>query len=224
MLKRILSTLKSVFGNRPARYAGLPTALDRRMFGILPVNLDKRKYEAALIEGLSRSVKQGDRVIVIGGGLGVTAAYAAIQAGADGKVICYEGSSPAIPKIEKTLERNNVRDRVEVVHAIVNSSKGVYGDEHAEEIVPTEALPECDILEMDCEGGEAVILPKLKIQPRAIIVETHGFTGATTEKVAKILNSMGYSAEDLGVAEPYLKKFCLKHDIRVLFALRKDAQ
>jgi hypothetical protein len=58
--------------------------------------------------------------------------------------------------------------------------------------IDVEDLPECDVLEMDCEGAEKEILKKLQIKPRVIIVETHPDFESPPSEIKSILISMNY--------------------------------
>jgi hypothetical protein len=68
---------------------------------------------------------------------------------------------------------------------------------------------------LDCEGAEVEVLRELTIQPRVILVETHGMYGAPTDLVASLLEKRGYIVSHRGVAEPRMDDYCTKHDIRV---------
>ena len=81
-------------------------------------------------------------------------------------------------------------------------------------------LPPCDVLELDCEGAEVDILQKMIIQPRGILVETHGLFGAPTVLVASLLQKRGYIVSDEGQAEP--DPNCTKNDIRVLLGINNS--
>lgn len=64
------------------------------------------------------------------------------------------------------------------------------------ETVPTlepSALPECEVLELDCEGAEVGIIKNLNIRPRMIFVEVHP-TKLTTDatEVNEQLKQKGY--------------------------------
>jgi hypothetical protein len=86
-------------------------------------------------------------------------------------------------------------------------------------IVPANKLPECDVLELDCEGAELDILRSMTISPRVILVETHGLYGSSSQEVDRQLTSLGYKTSNLGVAEPRVSKFCEDNDIYVLSGL-----
>ena len=74
-------------------------------------------------------------------------------------------------------------------------------------VVAPEALPPCDVLELDCEGAEVEILSTMTIRPRVILTETHGLYGAPTPRVVELLGKIGYRTDVLGVAEPRLRAF-----------------
>lgn len=210
----------------PVRYAGVFVALDRRFGdGWVPLLVDQMRdrpdYEGALVNGLRQHVRPGDRVVVVGGGWGVTAAIAAIQSGVDGAVTCFEGSAERATAVRLAASRNAVQDRVAVRHAIVGEAIHVYDTSVQAKIIQSKDLPECDVLQLDCEGAERSILSDLVARPRVVITETHGLYGSPTKEVAFVLSQMGYSIEDCGPAEPG-SLFCVENDIRVLIAVKKD--
>ena len=53
---------------------------------------DPERYEESIIRGLEDNVRDGDSVVIVGGGWGVTATIAAREAGASGTVVVYEGA------------------------------------------------------------------------------------------------------------------------------------
>lgn len=218
----------------PVHYAGIPVSMDRKWGddlippGWLPrVQMaedftDNPQYEAALVAGLRRVIRPGDRVVVVGGGIGVTVVIAALQTGPLGTVLCFEGSSKYVKHIKRTAARNNVNN-VSVHHAIVGNPVSIFdqGDRHTSIIHPRD-LPECDVLELDCEGSEIEILRKMTIKPRAILVEAHGNRGAPTSEVASLLHGLGYVTADPVIAEPSLEEYCKQNDIQVLVGTKSD--
>jgi hypothetical protein len=72
---------------------------------------------------------------------------------------------------------------------------------------------------MDCEGAEVEILREMSIQPRVIVVETHGVLGAPTELVASLLEGRGYAVSHRGLADPGRTDLCIRHDVRVLLGI-----
>ena len=112
--------------------------------------------------------------------------------------------------------------RLTVKHAVVGEAIAVYGVPHqlSTVVVPPAELPECDMLELDCEGAEIAILRNVAIRPRVIAVETHGVYGAPTRTVKELLEKMDYAVEEWGVAEPRVSEECEANDIRVLVGKR----
>jgi hypothetical protein len=212
-------------------YSGVPISRERK-FGdskvpsfLIPHPLeDIVDYEQTLISALRSHIHLGDKVTIVGGGEGVTAVVAAIAAGETGSVVCFEGGRWGVQKIKATAARNNVSMRLSVKHAIVGEAISVYGghDDYSKLTIPPAELPECDLLELDCEGSEIGILRNMTIRPRTIAVETHGVYGAPTTVVKELLENMGYGVHECGIAEPRVWEECEENDIRVLVGERKQ--
>lgn len=145
--------------------------------------------------------EDGDKVIIIGGGNGVTAVHSAKAVGLTGKVIIYEADEKRINDIEETLRHNNVWDICEIKHAIVGKAHLVESVGNAAIVDPTN-LPQCDSLEMDCEGAELNILKNINIKPNNIIVELHHKKPyspySSTDIIQSLLENRGYSVEKFG--------------------------
>ncbi len=179
-------------------------------------------YEDALVQGLRQHVRRGDRIVIVGGGVGVTSTVAAKQAGSEGHVWIYEGSEEMTSITRRTLAINDVEDNTEVRHTIVGEAISVRGekaDDTALYMDPGD-LPECEVLELDCEGAETAILKGMQLQPRSVLVESHGIYGAPSDEVEQILINKGYKIHFKKVAESKKRKRCIKNDIMVLFAVR----
>ena len=215
-------------------YAGIPVCYDRKWgdaivpaawlpdFGFETGYTDEPGYEVALISALNETVRPGDKVVVVGGGVGVTAVIAAKRAGPSGTVVCFEGSKQYVGHIQETAKRNEVSN-IHVKHAIVSKPIAVYGKaSDFGGVVSPDQLPECDVLELDCEGAEIDILRNMVIRPRVIIVETHGAYGAPTSLVDSLLTDLGYAVRNLGLAEPRIQDICVEKDIQILLATRGD--
>jgi hypothetical protein len=203
-------------------YAGIPIGYRKVGDQMLPklynspdVN-DAPGYEQGLVTALKTHVTGGDKVVVVGGGLGVTCVVAALAAAEGGHVECFEGDLSGVDAVRRVAQLNGVSERITAHHAVVGEAVGVYGDAVATATVHPSELPSCDILELDCEGAEIGILRDMTIQPRAIAVETHGFLGAPTAAVHELLEKRGYRVQDLGWAEPRVLSACIENDIRVL--------
>ena len=124
--------------------------------------------------------------------------------------------------MQSVVAREGFDDRVTVRHAIVGDARSVWGEASAD-IVAAEALPPCDVLELDCEGAELDLIRRMTIRPRVVLVETHGIFGAPTADVGAALREAGYTVRDLGVAEPNLRASCERDDIYVLAGIRDEA-
>lgn len=132
------------------------------------------KVEDGVISSHKKVTKEGDKVVIIGGGNGVTAVRAAMIVGKKGKLFIYEGGKYSYEKVKKVVAMNSVGDISKVFNSIVGEGINVYGGEHtdAKRTNPNE-IPDCDVLELDCEGAEIDILRELHMRPRAIIAELH---------------------------------------------------
>ncbi len=201
----------------PIFYAGIPVG--HRKIGDLLVSRDFNDapgYEQALVTALKTNVRRGDQVVIVGGGLGVTSVVAALAAGETGHVDCFEGDPVGVSEIDRVARMNGVSDRVTAHRAIVGEAIAVSGNTADVQSVRPSELPDCDVLELDCEGSEIGILSEMTIRPRVISVETHGFLGAPSVSVRQLLETLGYHVEDLGWAEPRFLNTCAQNDIRVL--------
>lgn len=213
----------------PVRLNGIPLARRRKLGDVAlhdafgPFEQDQPTYEAPLVAGLRQHVRKGDKIVVIGGGVGITAVVAAIETGPTGAVICYEASADQFEEVKRTVAANGLADRIEVRHAVVGEAIGVYGLSAYGDVLAPRDLPACDILEMDCEGAEVMIMRDLPFRPRVCLIETHGELGSTSAAMTARLEGMGYRVENLGPAEPTLAEHCLKNDIVVLSGVRTDA-
>lgn len=173
------------------------------------------EYEAAIIDSLREQVADGDDVVVVGGGFGVSSVVAANHVGETGSVLTYEGGAEQYELVQEALELNDVTDRVTVEHAIVGSAVSLYTPPGDAEVVDAGALPACDVLEMDCEGAELEILQGLERRPRTIIVETHACFGAPEADVRAELERLEYEVVERGAEVP-------EQGVFVLTAVRSD--
>lgn len=173
-------------------------------------------YESGLVEAIRAQIRPDDRVTIVGGGLGVTAALAGSLARS---VVCYEASKPFARITAETVRLSGLTN-VRLIEAVVGMDVAVYGEQKSTNVIPAEALEVCDLLEMDCEGAEALILRNMTMRPRVIVVETHGMYGAPTDLIAGLLHQLGYSVKNMGVAETGKAEMCLKNDIMCLVGIR----
>jgi len=133
-------------------------------------------------------------------------------------VTTYEASEQKFASLKWGIEANDQEDIVTPIHALVGEEVFVYGEANSAERCSPQELPECDVLELDCEGAEAEILRSIEIRPRVLLVETHGFRGAPTDEVDELLRGMGYTTTNLGVAEPRKRQECVENNVYVVLA------
>jgi hypothetical protein len=149
----------------------------RKLDFLLPSSLrdeDYEKSENGEVAFHKEYTRSGDRVIIIGGGRGVTTVHAAWMVEPDGRVRVFEGSAEMVDMVKDTIRINGVSDLCDVRHSLVGPGLNVYtsGTLDVEAIHPGD-LPECDVLEMDCEGAELDILREMVIRPDVLIIEVH---------------------------------------------------
>jgi hypothetical protein len=79
-------------------------------------------YEQALVTALKAHVRSGDRVVVGGGGVGVTCILAALAVTAAGHVYCFEGDLNGVNAVQRVARLNGVSERITVHHAVVGEA------------------------------------------------------------------------------------------------------
>lgn len=220
--------LRGAIRDHEVTYNGVTVAPYRTLDRFVPLSPPPNKggharpaeYESGLCTALRDTVRRGDHVVVLGGGLGVTAAVAALSAGPDGYVTCYEGSKWMSQHVRDTMRRNGLADRVHVINGIIVDGRGVIGTRGDDvRTIPVSDLPSCDVLEMDIEGVETDVLADLSVRPRRVVVETHG----NKERIRALLEEREYRIEDEEIAEvgPY-RAACERNGVYVLSARRGD--
>lgn len=156
-------------------------------------------HEARVVRALRRHVRRGDRVVVVGGGWGTTTVVAARMTHFEGAVTTFEPSSRMVETVRRTVEVNRVAGVVTVEHAAVGSvsesSERIFGAADGDELAP-EALPACDVLDLDCEGAELEILRGIEFRPRLLTVEAHPHLGCPHEAVEAELARLGYETHE----------------------------
>jgi hypothetical protein len=154
------------------------------------------EYETALLHAIREVVDPGDKVLIIGGGKGISTVVAREATGPDGSVVVYEASKRHTEYVERTLRLNDCKDGVMINHALVGEAirlRGQIGE--AKTITPAE-LTTCDVMSLDCEGIEDDVIRNMDSEPRQIIAETHPPLGTSTEDVIDALDSRGYSIDE----------------------------
>jgi antitoxin (DNA-binding transcriptional repressor) of toxin-antitoxin stability system len=177
--------------------AGIPVREKKPLDPIIPgINYsDNPDHEYALVSELLDHVKEGDDIVIVGAGSGTTTIIAANQATESRTVIAFEGSESRVQQARNTIAINGMQNKCKVRHAIVGPPihlPSVKEDESDTTRLSPEQLPECDVLELDCEGAEKQILEKLDITPRCIIVETHPVCDSGPKEIRRILDGKGY--------------------------------
>lgn len=214
------SQLRSILPRQTVLYNGIPVRAGRLGDSLIPwQNTDIPAYESALLRGIRNYTQKEDTVVIVGGGWGVSSVIAATQVGTRGEVITFEGAAPAARNVRETLRLNNISDTVSVEQAVVGEGISLRGDGDGAEMIEPEELPDCDVLVLDCEGAEMSILDCIEIQPRVVIVETHGVYNAPKAEVKHLLESRGYEITDYGIAEERLADTCREEGIYVLAAV-----
>lgn len=162
-------------------------------------HLYARLYERPEIEGLTRIVRPGDRVLELGAGLGIISALAARAAGPEGQVRSYEANPSLLEDTRAFLAANGIVT-VDLVHAVLVSdlnpaprrfhlsnsfAEGSLlpkeGQDPAQTVeVPAESLAAVlaeyrpDVLICDIEGAEVELFPAFPPSTlRAAVVELH---------------------------------------------------
>lgn len=184
-------------------------------------SLNRSHYESGIIEGICSYVKEGDHVVVVGGGWGVSTVVAAEASGETGSVTVYEASRKYSRYISETTELNSVAGRVKIHHAVVGRVVSMRGLTRGADRVPPDDLPNCDVLVMDCEGAELTILSDMSVRPRHVVVETHGELGSSENVVVDTLNELGYRIESTRVADESVPESCRERGLFVLVASKK---
>lgn len=151
--------------------------------------------EEGVIKSHLSVTSRDDDIVIVGGGLGVTAVCASHKS-ETGSVTVFEASDDQATVVRNTLALNDVPTDWSVHEQAVGSQVfELYGDGSisATNHIGIASLPECDVLELDCEGSELSVIQGLSIRPRALIVEIHPHKGEfSATAVLDELEQMGY--------------------------------
>lgn len=219
-IKIIFRHIHGLFPRRIREYCGVRVK-DAYLFDrVLPWQTDANPHhESGIIRGIEERVKPSDRVVIVGGGRGVTAIRSAQAVGSQGRVNVFEGARGMVRKAEQTAKLNGVEETIAINHAIVGSAKDLSGPSNGAAKLSPADLPDCDVLELDCEGAEIEILSGLNQRPRVVIVETHGMYEAPSSEVEWVLDDMGYTVVRKEVANKGMEKQHIRQDVYVITAL-----
>lgn len=149
----------------------LPALLTRRVPG------DDPGYEALLLAAVRDTVGEGDAVVIVGGGEGVSTVVAADRVGPDSHVTVYEGGAEQADRVRRTVAHNGVADRVAVRHAVVGEAKSLRSSPTGADVVAPSDLPECDVVVVDADGAEVTVVEGLAADPATLVVEHHRVPG-----------------------------------------------
>lgn len=215
--------LRDALPRRRTKLNGVLVYHSRLFDNIVPWNTghpEPENYESEIIKSLNKYTNTGDDIVIVGGGWGISTVVAAEATGRNGTVYTFEASPQYTEYITETAELNNIEDNVEIKNAVVSHTVSVLGSAESDVVVSPSDLPDCDVLELDCEGAEIDILKGIEIRPRVIIVESHGVYGSPTDEVIEQLNSLSYDVVSTEIAEAgSLSKMCEKNDVRVITAI-----
>jgi hypothetical protein len=183
-----------------------------RAGGLFDATDVKPDYEASLIAAMRERITPGDRVVIVGGGRGVSAVVACRRVGPEGSVTVYEGAASQVDLVRETLDLNEASDGVTVKHAIVGDPHELWSEGGDAERVDASDLPESDVLVLDCEGSEVEIIRDGTL-PQTVIAETHGVFDAPTAQTRSLLEDRGYEirSDRVEIAD---------EDVHVLTAVR----
>lgn len=216
-----------VRGNLPRKtteYNGVSVRAERLFDSVIPFQLghpNPQDYEAAIVRSLKEHIEEGDSVVIVGGGWGVSTVVAAELAGPTGHVDTYEGAADYCDYIAETVRLNGVNETVSIHHTIVGEEISLRGESRGATVLSPKSLSECDILVLDCEGAEKQIIEGMNCNPGVVVAETHGIFGSPTPKVRDVLESKAYETISLELAETGpLSEKCVENDIRVLTAVK----
>ena len=130
------------------------------------------KQERGVIYGINNFVQQGMKALQIGSGNGLTSLYTLRKIGTEGFLTIYEPGTEQIQKVNSTLKSNNYGN-YKVINKYVGNPVNAWSDIGRSQLLSYTEIPNCDYLELDCEGCEKDFLENMIIRPHIIIVEIH---------------------------------------------------
>lgn len=210
-------TVRPWLPRRKVKYNSYPVYADRLFDSFIGGQSGNRPgYESGIINSLRTWVSDGDDIVIVGGGWGVSAVAAAKLAGETGSVTVIEGAERGVKRVRQTAELNRVSDRITVKHGIVGKEISLRGEAGTADSISPSELPECDVLELDCEGSELGILEDMNISPRVVIVESHGMYDSPSSAVTQSLEGLGYAIVSESVADAQKHEVCIEDDVLVV--------
>lgn len=160
-------------------------------------------HEKELLTGVRMVVDEGDNVVIVGGGLGVSTLVAAECVGSNGNVQTFEASEEIAGYLSKTVSLNDFEEQINVSNAAVGPIKNLWGRPGNLSSINPEDIPICDVLVLDCEGAEKEIIEKFDHKPGAIVVEYHADLGVSENEARTALRQNGYNIinHDIEIAD-----------------------
>jgi hypothetical protein len=156
----------------------------------------RENYEQKNIEALDAVTGNDDDILIVGGGLGVTAVHAARNT--TGKVNVVEASESQSKTCRQTVKLNGVSNKVQVKHGYMGEKIRTYGSSKRAKKFSLSDF-DADVVQIDIEGGECKLLQDGDLPTNKIIVESHGIYGCSTEHLKEIMRNRGFNVEDLGL-------------------------
>lgn len=218
LLRRIYKfILMQTLPAKIVHYNGIKVREGKRLGFLIPGEnySNKPSYEKGIINSLEANLTPGDEVVVIGGGRGVTAITAKKIVGNRGKVTVYEPAEEMAEKIKYNAKINNI-ELDKIIHSSVGEINNPWGGAEESDKTNPRNIPKCNLLEVDCEGGEKEILDKLEIEPETLVIESHGVFGCSSEEVKERVLDRGYEITNEEYAED--NPNCKENDIKVITA------
>jgi hypothetical protein len=172
---------------------GVPIIGQAKLFDRTIVDTD---YKYANVRALRNHVLEGDDIVIVGGGYGVTSVVAARCSGNNGSVYTFEASAERCGNLTTTMEINSLEGRVEIINSVVGEYLDGPHEKSSTGIIKPQNLPQCEVLELDCEGAEKLILDEITCKPRILIVETHPQLGSETSSIISRIQELGYNIVD----------------------------
>ncbi|QUO46921.1 FkbM family methyltransferase [Halorubrum ruber] len=152
------------------------------------------EYETTLVSHIRRHLPNNSTTTIVGGGLGVSSVVA-VQSGSQ-SVNTYEASLDRLDIIQETAKLNKMSSKITLHHAIVESGILIEGSSTGADRIKADALPESDVLILDCEGAEEEILANIDRNPDMIIVECHPMFDVNPREIVELLEDKGYTVID----------------------------
>lgn len=153
----------------------------------------KENMQRAEITTHRNYTRDGDKVVIVGVGSGVSTIVAAEEAGPSGQVIGYEAAEDLAVAARESMELNDVEDSVDIIgKPVTDIQNNIWGRQVSTDVVKPTELPQMDVLELDCEGAELDILKSLNHRPRVLSIEVHPKFGVTVDDITSWLTENGY--------------------------------